>query len=196
MNFQERLEHYAIASLREEICPDATQLAAYASGTLSGTQQLIVAAHVRLCPICTHDLELAAIPDLADRWALAERSIVRPRFAIARLIDSIAAGRVRGIQSPKKEDVRQYVAADIAINLVIAPPAGERWRISGYVTQGGTPLAERTVALRSRHRRLRQQTNEDGFFTFEQISAGQYTLSIVEATVSIQIRGLVLSLPT
>ena len=194
MNFPERLEHYAIASLRAEPCPDARQLAAYASGTLSGIQQLIVAAHVRLCPLCTHDLELAQLPELADRWPLAERPVARPRFAIARLLEPVLAGLVRSAPGAK-EDVRQYVAADIAVSLAIAPPAGERWRISGYVTQGGMPLADRTVALRSRQRRFRQQTSADGFFTFEQVPAGHYTLSIVEATVSIQIRDLVLSLP-
>src|SRR5439155_634247 len=56
MDVQRRLEQLALSSLTETECPDADRLAAYILGTLTETDQLIVAAHARTCPLCQHDI--------------------------------------------------------------------------------------------------------------------------------------------
>jgi len=192
MDDEQRLERLAIASLRMEPCPDAERLAAYAARTLSGMDQLLVDAHVRRCPLCTRDLELSRPPDLDQRWQLDERPPVRQRFAIAQPLEQLFGVRLRAEHG--RDDVRQYLAADVALSVTITPTAGERWRITGQITRANTPLAERAITLRSARRRYQRETDVDGFFTFEDVPAGRYTLSTIEDSVYVQIRDLTLTL--
>jgi hypothetical protein len=180
MDEQRRLEQLAFASLTEAECPDADQLAAYIVGSLSGTEQLIVAAHVRDCPLCQHDIALCRPPE------------PRPRSFIARLMPlSMAEGR-RGATT--RTNMRQYVAADLVVELTIAPPDGDFWRITGQVLRSSAGLAAASVTARAGRRRYKETSDAQGFFTFDALPAGRYTLSVTDGQVQIQIRDLVLNL--
>jgi hypothetical protein len=180
MDEQRRLEQLAFASLTEAECPDADQLAAYIVGSLSGTEQLIVAAHVRNCPLCQHDIAICRPPG------------ARPRFFIARLVPlSWAEGR-RGATA--LSNIRQYVAADLVVELTIAPPDGDFWRITGQVFRSSAGLAAASVTARAGRRRYKETSDAQGFFTFDALPAGRYTLSVTDGQVQIQIRDLVLNL--
>jgi hypothetical protein len=180
MNKRRRLEQLAIASLTEEAHPDVELLAAYALGMLTGTEQLGVAAHVRTCPICTYDLELCRPPE------------ARPRPLIARLTPLVPAdGRRSGANQAY---VRQYVAADIVIDLTIPPPEGDYWIITGQITQAGMGLAQRTMTLRAGQRRYQHMSDTNGFFVFTDVPSGRYTISATDGQIQVQIRDIVLSL--
>jgi hypothetical protein len=174
-----RLELLATASLTEEECPDVDLLAAYTLGLLTGTEQLRVAAHVRSCPLCARDVEVCRPP------------APRQRTFLARLLPFAPAEGRRGSVGPT--NVRQYMAADILIDVTISPPLGDYWRMSGQVTRGSVGQGECRVTLHAKRRRYQQSTDTQGFFTFEMIPAGQYTLSVIDGQVKIQIRDIILS---
>jgi len=180
MDEQRRLEQLALASLNEAECPDADQLAAYIVGSLSGTEQLVVAAHVRDCPLCRHDIALCRPPE------------ARPRSFIARLVPlSLAEGRR---SATAVSNIRRYIAADLIVELTVAPPDGDFWRITGQVLRSGAGLAPCVVTARAGRRRYMQTSDMEGFFPFDALPAGRYTLSVTDGQVQIQIRKLVLSL--
>jgi hypothetical protein len=180
METQRRLEQLAIASLTDEDCPDADLLASYILDTLVGTEQLTVAAHVRNCPMCSRDVALCRTPE------------PRPRALVARLLPlALAPGR-RG--AADRANVRQYVAADVVVELTIAPPTGDYWRVTGQVLRAGVGLNERVVTMRTGRRRYQQISDTEGFFTFEDLPSGRYTLIVDDGQIRVQIRSLVLRL--
>src|SRR4051794_3726553 len=98
MDKQQKLERMATASLTEEFCPPAEQVAAYTLGMLTGNDQLIVAAHVRLCPLCAADVAASRPPT------------PRPRTVLARFLPPmLVEGHRRG---EEHSNVRQFVTAD------------------------------------------------------------------------------------
>lgn len=176
MDFRTQLEQLALASLSDEACPEPEQLAAYLLGTLSGAAQLSVAAHVRQCPLCREDLALARPPE------------PRPRRLVARLLPTLLSG-VRG--SSASAFVRQYQAADLVVELTLAPPVGDYWRLTGQLLRERAGVPDREITLRSgRRRRLQTTSDTDGFFTFEDLPFGAYTLSVADGDTLIQVRGL------
>jgi hypothetical protein len=176
MDLQHHLEQLAYTSLTDEACPDPDRLAAYILGTLTGNEQLTVAAHVRGCPWCQQHVADCRPP------------VLRPRVFVARLLPSLV---LEGHRSAGAANTRRYVGADLAVDLTIAPPMGDYWRISGQTTREGVGVAGCRVTLRATGRRQReQQSDEHGFFTFADLSPGPYTLTVTDGQVQVQIRGL------
>lgn len=177
---QRQLERLAIASLTAEECPAAEQLAAYILGQLTENEALMVAAHVRECPLCQH---------LATLCRPAEP---RPRTQVARLMPQpLSEGRR---SSGYRSNVRQYVAADLVVELTIIPSTGDYWRVTGQVLRGEAPLAGCRVTMRAGKRRYQQSSDAQGFFTFTDLPVGQYTLTLTDGAIQVQIRSLQLRL--
>lgn len=176
MDEQRRLAHLAFRSLSEAECPDSDLLAGFILGDLSGAEQLSVAAHVRGCPLCQQDLVICRPP------------VPRPRLVLARLLPPplLEGRRSAGGAS----QVRQYIAADLAIDLTIAPPAAGQWRLTGQVTRAGAGQPDLSVRLRAGRRSFAQLSDPDGFFTFLAVPPGHYTLSVTNDQVQVQIRKL------
>src|SRR6185295_4039892 len=106
------------------------------------------------------------------------------QILLARLLPlPLAEGQRR---EGSQEYTYQYVAADMVIKLIIAPPSGDYWRVAGRVIRAGIGHAEQMVLLRAKRRRYQQYTDEHGFFTFEILPTGRYTLSVVDGPVQIQ----------
>lgn len=180
MKKDRQLEQMAIASLTEEDCPPSERVAAYALGMLTGNDHLSVAAHVRTCPLCTHDIAVCLPPT------------PRPRPVIAQLVPlTLLPGR-RNLTND--QTVRRFVATDITIELTIAPPEGEEWRITGQISRADKGLADCDIVLRRGRWRQVQKSDEFGFFTFEYVPAGTYSLTGGDSNVQIQIQSLMLSL--
>lgn len=188
-----RLLQLAIASLTDVDCPSAEQLAEYTLGTLSGIEQLQVAAHVRDCPICQHIIAICAFPAYTKDAQAAAAAAMYPRFRfpvrVARLIPLASASGMRGAN----EHVRQYRSADIVVDLTWTPPDGDSWHITGRVLRGEKPLADQEIVLRTGRRRLMATSDTTGFFTFPAVPAGRYTLAIETAGIEVQLRGIILS---
>jgi anti-sigma factor RsiW len=179
-NEHRQLERLALASLNEDECPEPERIAAYILGELSGNEQLTVAAHVRRCPLCQHDIAQCRPPE--------------PRKAtrVARLLPALL---VEGRRSSAAHDqVRQYVVADLAIDLTVAPPVAERWRITGQVLRADEGVPDLSIILRAGRRRYEQTSDDLGFFTFDGVPEGRYTLSVIDKQVQVQIRNLDLRL--
>ncbi len=179
MDTRSLLERLSLMSLTDEACPSPDQLAAYLLGTLDGAEQLSVAAHVRTCPMCQEDVSRARPPE------------PRPHRVLARLLPSFASG-VRG--SGATAFVRQYQAADLIVEVTFGPPQGDYWRLTGQVLRNDEGVPDLPVLLRAGRRRPFQTLSDsEGFFTFEDLPAGNYTLSITCEHTLIQVHGLVLS---
>lgn len=176
MNSRKQLERLILEGMTEADCPEPDQLSAYISGTLSSQEQLLVAAHVRSCPLCEADLLLARPP------------VPRRPVLIARLLPMSLQG-VR--TSSGLLPVRHYRAANLAIEIAIIPTPDARWRISGQLVRAaeGVPATE-VVLRRSGRITQRQPSNQQGFFTFETLAEGRYTLTVVDDETVVQIRGI------
>lgn len=181
MSEQRRLIRLALASLNDEDCPPTEELAAYALGLLQGTDQLRVAAHARGCPLC-QELIVAATPPPQRRPA---------RRSIATLVPGLQALGLRS--TSERQQVRQYVAADLVIELMIGPPDGEAWEITGQVLRGGVSLAGCAVQLQRRRGRPQHQiSDEAGFFSFAGLRSGTYRLTVVHEQIQVEIRDLLM----
>lgn len=179
MNDHHQLELLAWASLTDEACPPPDALAAHMLNLLRGNEQLEVAAHVRGCPLCQSELLLARPP------------APRPRLLVARLLPGLVAG-VRGPGGSAQ--VRQYRTADLMIELTIAPTEGDYWRLTGQLLRREERVAEQQVKLRAgRRKTLERQSDADGFFTFEHVPAGRYTLTVSDSSVAVQVRDILLA---
>lgn len=179
MSIRQELELLALLSLGEQGCPDPNELAAYIVGTLTGNAHLRVAAHVRHCPVCQEDMHLARPPASRRRSLLAQ---LLPVFAT-------------GVRSTTTQHlVRQYRAADLTIMLTIVPLVNDVWRLTGQLLRQEQPVIEQPLILRSgRKRGYRQSSDAQGFFSFDDIPAGVYTLTVEYEQTLVQIRGLILS---
>jgi hypothetical protein len=172
----DRLAQLAIAATTEEACPPEELLAAFLLGELRDTAQLSVAAHVRGCPFCQHDMALSRPPE------------PRPQLTLARLNPlAFSAGRRGG---PGAHE-RQYVAGAITIDLRISPSRSDSWRLSGQVLRDGAGLPGRQITLRRGRPRYEQQSDELGFFSFAGLPDGRYTLTVDDQGLAlVQVRGL------
>lgn len=176
MDGRSLLERFILTSLTDEACPAPDQLAAYILGMLDSNVQLQVAAHTRTCPMCQEELALARPP------------IPRQRRLIAQLIPTFTAG-VRGHVATSF--VRHYQAADLVVELTLAPPQGDYWRVTGQALRQQVGVPNLTIMLRAGRRRAYQTMSDSaGFFTFEDLPAGDYTLSVVTDQTLVQVRGL------
>lgn len=179
MRTRDRLERLALSSMAVA-CPAPEQLADYTLGLLAGNEQLRVAAHVRQCPLCQDDVAISRPPAPQPG---------RLRTLIARALPAaVGAGRRGGRQS----EVRRFVSADLLVELTIAPPSEDVWRITGQVLRTDIAQPDLPVTLRTQGRRYQQTTDADGFFVFTGLAAGTYRLSVRAGSVRVQIDDLVL----
>lgn len=175
MPSQRQLEALLVAGLNDGDCPPDERLAAFVLGALSGNEQLSVAAHMRDCPLCQELARLARPP------------APRARTLVARLLPlGLAEGR-RGPSAPSAQ--RRFVSADVQVDLSVVA-TGELWRVTGQATRGGAPLGVDAVTMRQSGRRHTQRADDEGFFTFEGLPAGRYTLTLKAGDLRVQVRNL------
>ncbi len=179
MNIYRQLERLALLSLNADACPAPEVLADYMLLQLTGTEQLQVAVHVRGCPLCQEEIELCRPPEQPRR------------MIIARIFPLVPIG-LRSTTSTHA--IRQYRAADMTIEITVVPSHGDYWRLTGQLLRNANGVASQVVVLRSSRRRVyRQESDHKGFFTFEDIPTGRYTLSVNDKATTIQIRGVILT---
>jgi hypothetical protein len=190
MNTNESFERLVIAGLAGDGCPTSDQLAGYTLGLLTGNEQLAVAAHVRSCPLCQTLVEISRPPEPERQSEPGGQLLKGFQTLVAQLITPLPALNRRS--DANREHIRQYMVADIAIELLIPPPHGESWSITGQVLQGGVGLALCDVRLQVGRRKFTQTSDADGFFAFADLSSGQYQLSVTHAQVRVEINDLTL----
>jgi hypothetical protein len=159
------------AGLYRAACPPSTGLARWQLHLLPADEALVVAAHVRVCPHCTRELEeLAAVDDAVLAMFLERLQGVR-RWAEATAVAAVprSAG-LRGAASPQ----RRYRAGDV--DVFVASQAGARGRrLRGRLR--ATPNADIEIWLAQGdnivdHRR----TDAQGRFVFSSLAPGRYAL--------------------
>lgn len=184
MNTNESFERSVIASLAGDGCPTSDQLADYTLGILTGNEQLAVAAHVRSCPVCQTLVEVCRPPEPKRQLRRKLQTLVAQFVSRAPILNHRS--------ETGREHIRQYVVADITIELLIPPPQGEFWSITGQILQGGVGLAMCTIRLRVGRRTLTQTSDAEGFFAFAGLVAGRYQLSVMHEQLRVEINDLTL----
>lgn len=185
MALPDKLEQLAATSAALSPCPAPERLAAFALGQLRGADQLSLDAHVRRCPLCASDVALARPPDLTGEWPLGTRPPRRRSF-LARLVELPLAAGLRGETARAP---RRYEAAALGVDLTIRAD-GDLRRLTGIVLRDQVPASSCTVTLRRGRRSLKQSSGDDGYFTFEDLLPGHYTLRVDDGRVRIEIPDL------
>ncbi len=156
--------------------PDPQDLIDVVAGQASQAQKLIVAAYTRNSVRGRKELRALEtkwaklMPAQGNRlniWAL-------PQF----LARPLALVGMRG-DDASNDGLQTYYAADVQaqIAIQIPPPQNNLWQIQGYVTHEDLPLTATAVSLYP-IAEMTTETDEMGFFIFENLSAGNYDLSL------------------
>lgn len=190
MNTDQQLDQLLRANITREDCPAPEDLAAYILRELRGDDELRVAAHVRECPFCSYEALVSQPPEPRPRkfeWLIAT---LQPSFSLGlRDADTHNPREGQRNHTPPR-GVRRYVAADLSIDLTIAPPDGDYWRITGRIKQGEKPVVDCIVTLRAGRRSYKSTSDAQGFFSFAQLPQGIYTLSARNESVRVQIQDI------
>jgi anti-sigma factor RsiW len=134
-------------------CPSVETVTAYALGELSGTEQLIAAAHIRQCVACTEEVAvtreaLAVAPGESTAAESPLRAALR-RVAAA-LVPPPALSAARAVRGAEDEGdtLRTYQAEGVEVTLRSERHDTERGQflIYGTVSQAAGPVAALLVA--------------------------------------------------
>jgi hypothetical protein len=185
-----RLDQWLLAESYRTSCPTPDTLARWQLHLLPADEELSVAAHVRACPHCTHELEELAVVDNDLRSALLDLLPGVSRWLEATLVTAPPrpAGQ-RGVSAPQQ----RYRAGDLDVFVGSQMEAGGR-RLIGRLR----PLADQRVdavgvevwlvqggqALGSRF------TDDLGHFVFPTVAPGQYDLGFDWQGQAVLIRGV------
>jgi len=165
------------------------------TGQATASQRLIVAAQRRRDPAL--DAEIQAMEaEYASVTAPKQSRWQLPQF-IAQPIG--AAMGVRSSTFETQEHAYHVVELQAQVTVRVVPPDGEIWAIEGYVTQDHQPAGQVKVDLAADdfadttvEPLVTLETDEQGFFVFEDLDEGTYYLRIVFEDGSILVRDLVL----
>jgi len=185
-----RLDRWLLAGLYRTSCPAPDTLAQWQLHLLPADEELQLAAHVRACPHCAHELEELVAVDDDLRSALLDRLRGVSRWLEATLVT--AAPRpvgLRGVSAPQ----RRYRAGDLDVfvgsqmgaggqRLIgrLRPPADQRAGAVGVEVW----LVHKGRALGSRF------TDDLGHFVFPAVAPGQYDLGFDWQGQAVLIRGV------
>ncbi len=164
------------AELEGVLRPDPQDLVDVVAGQATPAQQLLVAAYTRNSVRGRE--ELAA---LEAEWAKSMPTPHKHRKLWA-LPEFIARPlRLAGVRGNDREEggLQTYYAADVQAQIAvqIPPPQNDLWQIQGYVTHEDLPLAATAVSLYP-IAEMTTETDEMGFFAFENLSNGRYDLRL------------------
>ncbi len=156
--------------------PDPQDLVDVVAGQASQAQKLIVAAYVRNSVRGREELRA-----LEAEWAksMPAQGIVQKMWELPQfLARPLSMVGVRG-NDTNESGVQTYYAADVQAQIAvqIPPPSNDLWQIQGYVTHEDLPLAATAVSLYP-ITNMTTETDEMGFFVFENLTAGRYDLRL------------------
>ncbi len=185
-----RLDQRLQAGLYRTACPPASALARWQLHLLPTSEELQVAAHVRLCLHCTRELkELAAVDDDLLS-ALLERltGVTRWLDATLRTATPVPAG-MRGISAPQ----RRYKTPNLDI-FVGSQVGSDGHRLMGRLRPPtGTQTAVEGIEILLVHQGQvlsSQTTDSRGHFYFSKLSPGQYDLGFGWQQQAVMIRDM------
>ena len=165
------------------------------TGQATANQRLIVAAQRRRDPVL--DAEMQAMEaEYAQLTAPKPSRWQLPQF-IAQPI--AAAIGVRSNTYETQEHAYHVVELQAQVTVRIVPPDGEIWALEGYVAQNHQPASQVQVDLATDdfvdpavESLATLQSDEQGFFVFQDLDEGTYYLRITLADGSILVRDLTL----
>jgi hypothetical protein len=169
------LEALFATALYRAACPPAEQLLRYRADLLTSAEAAAVAAHVHECRACQEELALITNPPASDARTRIAAGLATARTLIrATLLPTPAAPALRGA-APRtltfSADPYQLV-----VGLIPAPGAGALGQIEGQVVgalvAGLAELLQNDTVLQS------GDVDELGFFAFDGVASGAYSLRI------------------
>lgn len=183
MNRSQRLQDFLRGPLIDPAsCPDAERLAEYVLNELVGNEQLLVAAHLRICPGCQLAVQLATPPTTAP-FPMRIKSLIAQRVLLP---------LASGLRSSSAGEPERYQVGDFAILISALQIEGEGWQLSGRLLHNGVGLAGWRVSVSVARRRLRQDSDQDGFFTITGLPAGSCQISLSDGETRVLLRQVAL----
>lgn len=173
--------------------PDPQDLIDVLTDQATPAQKLIVAAYERNSERGKREMD-ALRAELA-RSPLAETATESSGTVLEQLARFVATPLAfnMGLRAAGGDGEQMtFEATDIQamVTIRIVPPSRERWRIEGYVTQNYEPVPNAQIGLRVEPTQTGESvtesitesaTDSDGFFEFNDLAAGEYT---IEAALS------------
>ena len=170
------------ASMIRVDCPATDELLEYQAGLLGKKDAQRIKRHVQGCADCQHELaELAAPLVTANRLSLLERLRLAGQEILTAMLLPPApqpAFALRGGEQHRYE----YGANGYRVQLVLsaAESAVNGWQIEGRIAQDNPsqPLLGTVTLWQADALIVSEELNEFGFFVFENIRVGDYSLHL------------------
>jgi hypothetical protein len=138
---QQRLARYKqfhtslVARLYRCECPSGTRLSLYCSGLLAAEEQMEIASHLLLCPLC------AAEAAVTRRFLAEVEPLPAPGFSLRdtgrRLVATLVEPQMRLVRRGSATATtwpRQYRAESIDLSLYLSPPSNEEYALLVIIT--------------------------------------------------------------
>ncbi len=185
-----RLQAGLRARLQRADCPDSLQLGEYQTGRLHGSQALLIRQHVAACRFCRAELEQLRTFLIPEEPGLAERV----RVVLAQLLSGSLAGGGLSLAPALGQRGSDATATYSAGELQIVLSARRDSRHPGQLTLAGLVVGEELegapVRLSSGEQAWSAQVDELGTFSFGELAAGEYELSLETPAAEIRLPGL------
>ncbi len=190
-----QLDGLFAASVVRADCPSPELLLQYQADLLGSATMRPIAIHVNSCADCQADLVALAAPfapglieQLAQAGARLLRAVLQPSLA-----PTLA---LRGDTGQRQSFVAGTYQVVLALEL--APVPGGAAQIEGQISGAAALLAEGPgqARLRRGDQELRTDTIDDlGFFAFDDLGAGDYTIELQIGPQPVIIDGLTMRIP-
>jgi hypothetical protein len=178
------------AALYRAACPPSDQLLLYQAGLLEAADTEAVTAHVQFCTQCRSDLALITAPPEAALGARLAAGLTTARERLRAILAPTPASPAPALRGgPTRTRTYTAGAYQILIALIPAPAPGGLAQIEGQLN--GAPIAGGTAELLQGDDLLHNEPIDDlGFFAFDAVSAGAYTLRLSFNDIDIVIEDL------
>lgn len=164
------------AALYRAACPPSDQLLLYQTQLLEADAAVSVAAHVQFCAACRSDLAVIAAPPEAGPAERLGAGFAAARTQIRALLTPLAAAPALRGGSAR---TLSFSAEAYQITLALIPPLtpGALGQIEGQLS-GGPPTEGTAELLHADAPISREPIDDLGFFAFDTVAAGTYTLRL------------------
>ncbi|HTK08453.1 MAG TPA: hypothetical protein VL485_14885 [Ktedonobacteraceae bacterium] len=204
--------NFLLKKLYRSECPDPTRLNLYCAGYLPIDDVFLIDAHVRICPLCAH--ELSEIRQLLANFDPFPEAPVMPRERVARIFALFVPWQpqliLRGDDSPPPSShswPRQYRANDLNISLHLSRASNGEVLLIGLLSSADPGefleelegiLAElyiihedeKGAAYEVKQLLMHTQVDDLGNLVFKNVPPGTFTMHLYVPMAEVVIEGL------
>ncbi len=177
-------------ALRQMFCPTSEKLVAYQEKNLPANQQLVVAAHIRQCPVCLEELQMLDAIDAVP--SEPQPSLPRRLYKLIFQPATLAPVPVRGEGSYRT--IERTPQIELLIRTTRTTGKQGNWMLFGRVRyEGDQPMTQvESIVMQDVEEEdapeFSTTVDEQGAFTVKGLDAGLYRIRILTAAEEIILR--------